>query len=75
MRLNTIINRHRKKKDNDDKDIGDLGKFAWATPKLILIYLRGTIERFTAEHEIVNGAAQDDGAQPRETIKFKLTPW
>ena len=58
MRLNILINRHRKKnKDNDSKDIGDIGKFAWATPKLILIYLINSIELYTPSHEVVNGAA------------------
>ena len=75
MRLNMLINRHRKKKDNEGKDIGDLGKFAWATPKLILIYLQGSIELYTPSHAVVEGAALEDGAEPEEQLKLKLVPW
>ena len=75
MRLNILLNRHRKKKDNESKDIGDIGKFAWATPKMILVYLKNAIELYTPNHEVVDGAAQNDGIEAEEPLKFKLQPW
>ena len=65
MRLNILLNRHRKKKD-EAKDIGDLGKFAWATPKLILIYLKNVIELYTPDNEVVDGAVVGQDAEAQE---------
>ena len=63
MRLNTLLNKHKSKnKDTDNKDLGDIGKFAWATPTVIVLFLKNAIEEYTAEHEIIDGAAQDDDA-------------
>ena len=66
MRLNILINRHRKKGKDDPKDLSDIGKFAWATPAMIVLFLKGSIEKLTPKHEIIDGAAQGDDAQPVE---------
>ena len=76
MRLNLLLNRHRKKnKDADNKDLDSIGKFAWTTPTMILIFLKNSINMFTPAHEIINEAAQEDDMKPMESIKFKLQNW
>ena len=71
MRLNQIINKHKKKKEGKIfKDL-DQGKYIWTTPALILVFLQNVIEAQTIGSKIFaeEVAASDNASPAHDTEK------
>jgi len=51
MRLNQILNFHKKKKtkkeDKEDASFANVGNFCWSTSNLYLMFLENTINKYT----------------------------
>ena len=74
MRLNELLNHHRKQhgaKRNDSS------RFVWATSNLVLMFLEPSILKFTSEPIFTeqNTEVPEAFKPARETMKPKLIPW
>ena len=78
MRLNQLINKHKKKKEGRVAKDLDAGKYIWTTPAMILLFLQNTIEKYTRSpniNEDNQSMASDKMSDIPEDIKIRLPSW
>jgi hypothetical protein len=74
MRLNELLNHHRKQRSEKRNDSS---RFVWATSNLVLMFLEPSILKFTSAPIFTEQSKEIPEAfhPARETMKLKLIPW
>jgi len=79
MRLNALFTKIRKQnkiKETKEKDLSEMGKYTWATPTFILIYLANTIDSKAPKPVYGDNPAKPiEMLPPSEEVSCKLVSW